>query len=155
MVIKVESDLNKVKEIMDDKKLFLSSMPDEEVKEYLRGTWEPKTDCIYLNYKDIAVVALYNISNLTVDIHPKLRSEYWGSGLSDELQEAIEDWLKRNTGYGKMIIQTPECCREVLQAAVRNGYYLEGLLTAGILWRGKVENIVLMSKFLDRGNQHG
>lgn len=147
-LIRLEVNLDVVKQIMCDPKLFNASMTDEDINEFQNGNWEPRADNTYLNYDDKAIIILDQVSPLTVCSHPHLRSEYWGTGESHKLEVELEKYLLSNTAYRKVIIMTPQCCREVLKAATREGYALEGILTAATLWRDKVENLIIMSKFL-------
>jgi hypothetical protein len=139
---------------MCDEVLFKASMPDGDIRAYDEGNWEPEDNCLYLNFDDKAIVRVYPLTAITADVHVHLKSEFWGSGVSNQLQEAIEDYLVNQTNYCKIVLQTPQCCRSVLQAAVRNEFKLEGILTSAICWRGKIENIVLMSKSI-RSNTRG
>lgn len=143
-------DRDLIKKIMCNKLLFKVSMPDEDIAALEAGIWEPSDSAVYLNYDGKAIIRLYQLTNISVDMHIHLLPEYWGSGISDEMAREIEDWLIQNTNYCKIVVQTPQCCREVLQAAVRDGYQLEGVLTGAIFWRGKVENMVILAKFLNR-----
>ena len=152
VLIRAESDKAVIKQIMCDPLLFNASMPDEDIAAFKAGTWEPNDNAIYLNYDDKAIIRLYPLTNLSVDMHIHLKSEFWGTGVSDEMSKHIEQYLIENTQFCKIVIQTPACCREVLKAATRDGYSLEGILTASILWRDKVENLILMSKFIRRPN---
>lgn len=144
-----------IKHVMGNKVLFRASMADEDCALEEEGKWEPNMDWFYLAYiKDgepAGIVRFHNISNTTVEIHPQLLPNHWGTGESTKLEEYIEEWFFLNTNYYKLLIQSPQCCKEVLEATARNGYALEGILTAAIMWRGKFENIVLMSKFINRG----
>ena len=149
-MIELTNNHDVIKQIIGDSKLLKASMTDEDLISFEAGTWVLEDRCQYLNYEDKAIVRVYPVTNLTVEIHPQLRSEFWGTGESHKLEEEIEQWLISNTNYCKVILQTPQCCREVLQAAVREGYALEGILTAAISWRNQIENIVVMSKFLKR-----
>ena len=153
--IQVTTDKRLIKSVMGHDVLFKASMPDEDIAVYEKGEWVPATDCQHLvcdlEGESIAIIRLYAVSNLTVDMHVHLIPEYWGKGVSNHLQPAIEKFLEENTNYCKIVIQTPQCCRQVLQAATREGFELEGILTSAILWRNKIENIVLMSKFLNLG----
>ena len=157
--VQFTNDNSLIKQIMTDEVLFKASMPDEDVSRLETGNWEPATDCYHvvckLRDEPIAIARLYSISNLTVDMHLHLLPKYWGTGISSEVSSKIEEFLISNTNYCKIIIQTPQCCREVLKAATREGYELEGILTSGIFWRGKVENIIIMSKFLNRNKTDG
>ena len=150
------TDMELIRHIMTDRVLFNASMPDEDILALDDGTWEPDANCDHLvcelDDEPIAIIRLYRVSNLTVDMHMHLLPKYWGTGVSDKLARSVEKYLTENTMYCKVMIQTPQCCREVLKAATRDGYELEGILTAAIHWRGNIENMVLMSKFLRREN---
>jgi RimJ/RimL family protein N-acetyltransferase len=150
-MIEKTTDLSLIKEIMCDKILFEASMPDEDLQLYALNEWNPTLNCMYLNYDNKAIIRLFDLSNITADMHVHLLPKYWGTGVSDELQSTVEDWIKENTQYCKIVIQTPQCCESVLKASSRNGYTLEGILTSGIYWRGNIENVILMSKFINRG----
>lgn len=154
-MITVTNDKDVIKQIMCDPLLFKASMPDEDLAALKAGTWEPHDQCIYLNYDNKAIIRLYSLTNLSVDMHIHLKPEFWGTGTSESLAAAVEKYLVENTNFCKIVIQTPACCRAVLKAATRDGYSLEGILTASILWRDKVENLILMSKFIKRSNLHG
>lgn len=155
--VEQSTDKGLIKQIMTDNRLFKASMPDEDIVALEHNVWEPDDSCKYLVFYKaeipIAVIRLYTLANLTVDMHVHLLPEYWGDGTSRTVETYVEDWLKENTNYCKIVIQTPQCCKNVLVAATREGYELEGVLTGAIYWRNKIENIVLMSKFIKRGNE--
>ena len=156
--LKPTVDKKLIKKVMCNDTLFRASMPDEDITLLEKGKWEPDSTCVHLVCKKgkdpIAIIRLYALANITVDMHVHLIPKYWGTGVSAEVQTEVEKYLKKNTNYCKVVIQTPQCCREVLKAVTREGYQLEGILTAAIHWRGEIENIILMSKFI-RGNNHG
>ena len=156
MDIRATKDKLSIKNIMTNKVLAAASMPDEDLRLMAENIWQPAGDCDYLicvmEGKDIAIIRLYSLSNITVDMHYHLLPEYWGKGISSQINTKVEEYLINNTNYCKIVVQTPQCCREVLKAASREGYHLEGILTAAIVWRNNIENIVLMSKFLNRGD---
>lgn len=143
-----ETDLEVIKQIMCDPVLFKASMTDEDINCFQKGNWTPRADNTYLNYDNKAIIILDQVSPLTVCSHPHLKSEFWGTGESHKLEVELEKYLLSVTNYRKVIIMTPQCCREVLKAATREGYALEGILTASTLWRDQVENLIIMSKFL-------
>lgn len=148
------TDMCLIKQIMCNNTLFKASMPDEDITLLELNLWEPPRDCTYLVYtkgsKAIGIVRLYHLTNITVDLHMHLLPKYWGRGESERFTVHINQWLRDHTQYCKIMIQTPQCCEHVLKAASREGYQLEGVLSGAICWRGNIENLVLMSKFIDR-----
>ena len=160
LTVKFTSDKRLIKSIMTTEVLFNTSMPDEDIALLKAGKWETATDCQHLIVRmekdPVAIIRLYAISNITVDVHVHMLPGYWGTGVSDDMQAKMERFLIENTQYCKLVVQTPQCCRHVLKAATRSEFQLEGILTSAILWRDKIENIVLMSKSLNRkGNNNG
>lgn len=159
ITIEKTKDLDLVEQIMTNKMLFKASMPDDDIAALEAGTWKPDPNVEYLVAKrdgdPIGIIRLYRISNLTIDIHYHILPIQWGTGVSSEVHKKLEEYLREFTVYCKLLIQTPQCCREVLQASVREGFKLEGILTAAIKWRDNIENIVLMTKPLLRENVNG
>ena len=157
--VECTADVRIIKEVMCHEVLFKASMPDEDIELYKYGRWEPAMNCQYLVFKrlgkPVAIIRLFELSNITVDMHVHLLPKYWGKGTSEKLNKYVEQWLTDNTKYCKIVIQTPQCCSNVLKAAVREGYELEGMLTAGICWRGSIESIVLMAKHINRRENNG
>jgi RimJ/RimL family protein N-acetyltransferase len=154
-MLKIErtTDLNLVKEVMTNKALFEASMPDEDIAALKEGQWNPSPyGWTYLKLekdnKIIGILRYMHLSNITVDLHWHLLPEYWGSGLSDKFQEELEKWFRKNTKVFKITVQTPSACKHTIKAAARVGYEIEGMLIGAIVWRDKVEHLVLMSKFL-------
>lgn len=150
--LKIEETKDKelIKSLMTIKQLFEASMPDEDLAVFNEGKWEPSMQgtyfAVYREDVPIGIIRLHEMTNLTADIHYHICPTQWGQGISSKVHFIFEEYLRKNKAYCKLLIQTPQCCRHVLQAAVREGFELEGILTSAISWRGKVENLVLLTK---------
>lgn len=158
-ILREKNKQNIIDFLKSDEKLCYAALMDEELIQLKEGTWEPLPYCTYLrlesNNKLVGYVKFEYITNVCVCYHWYLSSKHWGSGLSNELSDAVDKWFVKSTPIHKIIIQSPQTCKEVLQAAARNGFEVEGVLTGAIYWRGKIENMVLMSKFIKRSKVDG
>ena len=148
------NDFHKIIRIMSDPILFEASMTDEDIELNNQGRWMLDTNIHYLGLeKDgecIGIVRFSQLTSITIDYHWHLLPQYWGTSLSDEFVKLVDEWFKENTSIHKVVIQSPQVCTHVYKAAIRNGFSVEGVLTGGILWRGKVQDLILMSRFIKR-----
>lgn len=146
-------DLKKVKELMTDPKLFRAAMCDEDLDALRLHTWNPPPHSKYLlmqkDGKDAGILRYEWMTTTTVNIHSHLLPDYWGSGDSLEFYKAVEKWFQKNTKkVCKFVISTPQSCKEVINFAVKCGFEAEGVLTGAVFWRGVLDNMVLLSKFI-------
>ncbi len=89
-------------------------------------------------------------SSISASVHGYVKPKYWGLGISDEFNKKVDEWFKLNTTVFKLIVFTPRCCEQVIKAVVRMGYEIEGVMMLAVVWRQKVENLVILSKFIHR-----
>lgn len=152
------TNTNLIKSIMLDEDLFYASMMDIDIKNFEEGNWEPSPNFTYLLAKEgsdaVGLVRLHDFTPVAIDVHFSILPKYWGTGVSNKVQKTLEHWLIDNTPYIKIITQTPRACEEVIKAQLRNGYQIDVALPNTTLWRNKVEDLVIMSKYI-RGFQHG
>ena len=140
-------------ELIKDDKLANAALMDEELAALEQGLSIVDFDrhrylVFYRGAVALGFMKFEPITNVTLGYHSYIRSEFWGLDIANKLVPLLDDWFRENTKYLKITVQTPECCREVLQFAARNGFEVEGVLTGGIFWRGKLENLILMSRFI-------
>lgn len=147
-------DMDEVARIMTNEKLFLASMSDPEIEEFKEGTWKPDETQeyvgLYLGGELIGVVRYRFITQIMIEWHWHLLPDYWGTGNTEEFCNLVEEYLRDNTGCLKILVQTPQSCKEVARSASRNGFDLEGILVSCVVWRGRIDHMVLMSKFIKR-----
>ena len=140
---------------LDDARMREASLTDDELN-YLQagGNVINPNVSIYLivyNNDNIAGLIKYEpLTSIMVSYHVYLKSAFWGTGISHELKQVLDHYFLNNTSFHKILVQTPRVCENVIKAAIREGFEIEGVLVGGIFWRGKVENLVLMSRFIRR-----
>jgi RimJ/RimL family protein N-acetyltransferase len=151
--IESTEDFELIKELMTDEKLFKASMPDEEFQLLEEGYWEPNPDYDYVVvYKDnspLGLVRYSRISNITVDAHHQLLSKYWGQDEIKNIDNLFVHYLLEFTGYRKIMVRIPTDCTHTLKAAAKLGYQIEGVLTDAVIWRNRLNHIVIMSKSIN------
>lgn len=156
VTVELTTDLDLVKEILTNRDLFYRSMPDEDILAYEQGTWYPSD--IGWNYllikKDdlpVGIIRFQYITSTTADIHGHMLPQYWGTRAVPQAEQAMEDWFLANSYVYKLVIQTPKPCLHIVKFAAKSGFEIEGCLTGAILWRKKLEDLILLSKFIKRG----
>jgi RimJ/RimL family protein N-acetyltransferase len=156
MVVVQDTDIETVKSIFSNKQLFNASMPDEDRMQNDLGLWEPDPNCVWEfvelcnNDEVVGIIRYQPISIVAIDCHIHLLPKYWGSKLSDEIIPAFEQYILKNTKYHKLQVQCPQCCKHTIQCAARHGFEIEGVLMGASFWDNKIENLVLMGKFIRR-----
>lgn len=157
MILKVDlakdNDLQHVYNVLTLPELFLSSMTDEEIKEFNDGTWKLDTVKWYyllvqLGEEPVGVIKWQFMTNYSVDCHGYIIPKYWGTGISDEAWKLGFKWFLASTEIKKIIVHTPKACTEVIKAMYRNGWEIEGILTKSIIWRGQLTDLVIMGRSL-------
>jgi RimJ/RimL family protein N-acetyltransferase len=148
LTVDITYDYDLVQEIMSEPKLFQASMCDYDLS--LGDKWEPDRQgwhylLISLDEKPVGVIRSCYLTSTTIDSHGHILPEYWGTGLSDAAFKLGFDWYLANTDVHKIVVQTPRCCTHIIRAMHRIGWEVEGVLTKAIRWRGKLEDLVLMS----------
>ena len=156
MIVVQDTDLETVKTIFKNKQLFDACLPDEDRVQREVGTWEPDPNGVWdfleicLNDKVIGIVRYQPLSIVAVDIHPAVLPEYWGTNMTEKFMPKVEEYFKCNTKYHKLQIQCPQCCKHTIRAAARIGFEIEGVLIGATYWNEKIENLVMMGKFIGR-----
>lgn len=156
-MIKIQTtDIETVKNVFEDKVLFDGSLPDQERKLRDMGLWEPDPtgswDFVEVLKDDevIGIIRYQPISIVAIDCHIHILSKYWGTRVSDEVIPVFEAYIRDNTKYHKLQVQCPKCCVHTIKAAARHGFEIEGVLMGAAYWDGKVEDLVIMGKFIRR-----
>ena len=149
------TDMQVVKDFfITDKKLFMTCMPDDDVRQFQEKTWYPNKNTIYLGYykedKLISIMRCDMITNITRSLHMYLKSEYWGKDLSHHICEEQIKKIHEITKCLKVLVEVPDCCEQVIKTALKLGFIGEGYLNKSILWRGKLHGIYILSKFINR-----
>lgn len=122
-----------------------------EAGEYCSGDWSEYLG-IFSEDELVGVIKYEMMTTITARIHPYLMPAYFKAWITDkETISKGNHWFAENTTAHKFVVQTPQCCTKVMTCLHKAGYELEGILTGGIIWRGKVENLIFMSKFIERG----
>lgn len=104
-------------------------------------------------YKGDELVALGWFSYFTTimgECHYFAASKHWQTKVPLEAYYLLEDWLKENTFLTKLMSTCPQSCTNVLKFHTKTGYEIEGVLVNGTIWRGKIENLIMISKFIRR-----
>lgn len=139
--------------IKDDPKLAQACLTDEELLALELDEFAP-CDTTWLVAKiDQSPVALLKYGMITMilaDTHIYTKSELWGTDVVDEIGEAFMSWLADNTSACRVLAMTPRSCDHVMQFAAKHDFKVEGVLPASISWRGKIEDLVLMGRTLQR-----
>lgn len=147
-------DSDRICNIMCNELLFNTSMPDEDRELFKRGEWTPNPDnrwrflAASVDGKDIGIIRFGHFTNISTDIHPHFLPTYWGKHISDTFYPLFCQWIAENTNYWKFIVLAPLSEKAVIAAADRNGFNIEGLLRGAVLWNSKVQDVVVMSKFI-------
>ncbi len=131
--------------LTEDERLLINTDQYELNKEYSYLS-------IYSDEELIGILILRPLTTITVDCHWFLLPHTWGTGLSDSVVQELDRWLNVNTHYTKVCVQTPHSCKEVLEACARNGFKMEGLITKGICWNNRVEDMIILSRFIQGDN---
>lgn len=139
--------------LIEDTRLREASLTDDEIS-YLQAGGN------VINFNVSVYLLLYNndnicgfikyepLTSIMVSYHVYLKSTFWGTGISHDVKHAVDTYFLSTTSFHKILIQTPRPCENVIKAAFREGFQIEGVLVGGIFWRGKVESLVLMSRFI-------
>lgn len=153
MYVEISENPQEFQEWMaNDPKLAEASLSDEHLYDLKHNTSIIDANSTYLNiYKaneKVAMCRFQQMYNITGSYHIYIASSRWGNGDSLQVSDAVDKWILDNTICHKITNVTPQCCEHVLKAAMKTGFRAEGILIGATFWRGKIENIVLLSKFL-------
>lgn len=156
-MIKVQiTDIETVKTVFEDKVLFDASLPDPDRILRDQGLWHPDPNCVWefveiVNDDVVVGIIRYQpISIVAIDCHIHVLSKFWGNKISDEIIPAFEKYIEQNTKYHKLQVQCPASCKHTMLCAARHGFEIEGVLMGASFWNNKVEDLVLMGKFIRR-----
>jgi len=136
-----------------DEKISRVGLPDLDLVDYKNGKLVLQTTYSWYKVMDgSSVVSVFwcqpQTPGLTL-LHPYLGSKYWGkSEVRTEWGNAVLSYIAKNIGGHKVLIQTPICCKHVIDCATRIGFQVEGYIGGGISWRGQICGLVLLTKFL-------
>lgn len=145
------ADLVHVKQfLLYDYKLAHSSLTDEELIAYDLGRWKPDPLSGWLCIEDdrdiLGYIKFEQLTNILFSCHIYTQSKYWGTDVADKMTEAGEEWFRTNTSCCQILIQCPRSCAHPIKCSVRQGYELTAVLPNAIVWRQKLEHLVLLMK---------
>ena len=129
------------------------ALPDNEIALIL----ELKTDqlinsdkwlVLRLDEMIVGFVRWNYFTSITAIVHGYLQQAYWGTSISDEFDSLTCKWFAENTHVHKLSVLSPAPCKHVHLACARWGYEIEGVSIGAIVWRNRVEHLVIMSKFI-------
>jgi hypothetical protein len=135
--------------IFSDEKLCAIAFADGKKPEYFKDTNNNYLVAFH-NEVPIAALRFQEFTDITANCHIYVKSEYWHNKISYKLIPAFENWFLENTQYHKVVAMSPESSKHVHFTLAKNGFWLEGVLTGAICWQGKVEGLLVFSKFLKR-----
>ena len=129
-----------------------SAFTDEDIVTADAGLFQLENESEYVGlYKELTLIGVIKyeyLTTITVRVHPYILPNHMRSWL-DSMDEC-DEWFIKNTMAHKYVVQTPQCCKSIIKMLHIQGFQLEGALIAALFWRGKIENLVLMSRFIDR-----
>lgn len=127
--------------------------PEEQVA-IETGTYELLPNNTYLSvYEDgilKAIVRFEPATSISISHHLYVSPDYWGTSFSDRLSKELDAWYLKNTYAHKLIVHTPVKCTNVIQAAFRDGYELEGISPGAVFWKGEISDLVYLGRFIRR-----
>lgn len=96
------------------------------------------------NKEELSAVLVYSLINdIMVTLHIYLADRHLKSTKFREVVQAIKDYFKNKTSFKKVIVMAPESCTHVHRAAELFKMDKEGILKDSILWREKLENLII------------
>lgn len=155
--LKVErtTDQKLIASVLSDPQFYEVALPDEEIAAIEDGRvdeiistshWLTLSD----DKKLYGLTRVDYMTSVTSSVHGYLKPKYWGTSISAQFAPLVETWFRENTNIHKLVALSPKCCTHVLQSVARMGYEIEGLLVGAIYWRGKIEDLVILSKFIGK-----
>jgi len=101
-----------------------------------------------VNDQPEAAVSFKPFSNIACEMHGKLHSRNWGTGLSKELETAFSTWLLMNTEYKKVITFCPVDCKHVIKYLMAVGYTPEGISKRATIYNNRIQDILMFGKYI-------
>lgn len=102
---------------------------------------------LYLLAKDdetiLGLILLHDVNSITVQGHINILPQFWGKRYDDVVKKSLE-WLRENTKALKVVATIPEDCIEVLNAAKRWGFKVEGFSPKSIKRKNKLQGRYLL-----------
>lgn len=146
------TDYELIKNIITNPTLFKASM--NMLGEAEPENWIPCKSATWVEFKAgdtlIGVSRFEPLTNVSICAHFYILPKFWGSGISDVLDQHFEEYVIKHTNALKIICMTPCLCLEVLKALKRFGFRLEGILTKAVIWDDKLVDLFLLGKMLKR-----
>ena len=105
---------------------------------------------VYVKDELITVIKYEYMTPVTVCYHFYLRKDLWGKGIAGPIAKELDKWFLEKTSVHKLCIYAPEPCKHTIRTARLVGWTLEGVLTSSVVWKGKIENMIILSRFIRR-----
>lgn len=158
MQIELSTDQELLNDFFANEQLAHLSLPDCDIQPALDKTldlFKEHSNYLVIQESDevLAVIKFESLTEITAICHLYISPKEWGQKRSYQFIPLVEDWFKENTQVHKLVVQTPESCTHVQMTAAKNGFWIEGVLTGAIYWRGNIEALIILSKFIER--KHG
>ena len=130
-------------------------MVDEEHAALIKGEWipDPLANWVILEVDGeiVGVARCYRFTEICMDVHIHILPKFWGKKVPTLYMEAFNDWvLATYPQVHKLVAKCPRTCMHPIRAALDAGFEVEAVLPQCSLWRGKIENLVILGKFIKR-----
>lgn len=154
MSIELSQDWVIIKNILTNRRLANAYMYDDELELLKKNNWKLDKSREYLLWKDNGtykgLVQLHTLTDTTLVAHIALLPDYRGTKDSYKLGMEVNDWLAKNTNFLKVVTYVPSPCKHVVRFLGNSGFEIEGVLTSALIWRESLENLIIMSTFINR-----
>lgn len=142
-----------------DPSLVYLGLPDDDlVSLCYEKRYIPKENSIYKGMYNVdtdelvGIMKLELFTDVSVNIHLYLLTGLHHQGYSKAIGQACYDYVRDYCpNIHKIILMAPESCEHVHKAAERFGMNLEGKLTKVLMWRKKLQDVLLYAINVDRG----
>lgn len=148
MIITKTTDLDTIKLILHDEKLFNvtygqnTSLADVKINpsfEYLIISEDEQT---------IGFFQIREFTKLVVECHINLKSAFWGAGKSTKALNAVFNWLRENTAYLKVFTDVPLICEQVIALMQKINANPCGIIRDGCIYNKKLTDLILYDFYL-------
>lgn len=85
--------------------------------------------------------------NGTADIGMMIIKSYWGTDVTNESYDQVENYVFKKCNMRKICLQVLSNDEHTLNSNERHGYVREGKLKDHCLFHGKLQDIIILSKF--------